>query len=264
MWVQINPETLKRLLVKARTEYVTRGSAGTWEVEMAFHMYRDLMANPVPEVDDLGDISLSWAIPTDLSEASLRDTILANTHPDSLVRGAALFALGAHRGQLRKYTDEPYIVHPWAVANTLCDMLFDEEVVAAAWLHDVVEDTQATNAQLATLFGARVAQLVSEVTNVTLAGVTRGQDGNLLNRAARAQTERAHLSDASPDGQNIKLADLIDNTTSIVKYDPAFAPVYLAEKEATLMVLSKGDAILQADAWEMLKLAKEKLKEKVE
>lgn len=89
-------------------------------------------------------------------------------------------------------------------------------------------------------FGAAVAALVIEVTDVS-----RPSDGN---RAARKAKDRDHLAKASPDAQTIKLADLISNTQSIVEHDPAFARVYLAEKEALLDVLTRGNAMLRTYA----------------
>jgi (p)ppGpp synthase/HD superfamily hydrolase len=77
-----------------------------------------------------------------------------------LVRRAFLFAEHAHHGQRRKDA-QAYISHPVRVARLLAGLAYGEEVVAAALLHDVVEDTRATVAQLRTAFGARVAELVA-------------------------------------------------------------------------------------------------------
>lgn len=151
------------------------------------------------------------------------------------------FATAAHAAvkQVRKYTGEPYIVHPIDVANTLVFSSKDvvkTEVIQAAFLHDVVEDTGITNETIRSLFGDQVADLVAEVTDVS-----KPEDGN---RKTRKELDRQHLAKASRDGQNIKLADLISNTKSIAKYDPHFAKVYLKEKEALLEVLTKGDSYL--------------------
>ena len=82
---------------------------------------------------------------------------------DSLVRRAYAFAEAAHRGQRRK-DGRAFIAHPVRVARLLAARGYDEEVLAAALLHDVVEDTSVTLGDLRELFGARVAELVACVT----------------------------------------------------------------------------------------------------
>lgn len=155
--------------------------------------------------------------------------------PTDLEMAALHFAAGAHAGigQVRKYTKEPYIVHPIAVANILAHIPGTrQEVIAAAFLHDVVEDTSVTNETIRQLFGDEVANLVAEVTDVS-----KPEDGN---RRFRKELDRKHLAGASAEGQSIKLADLIDNTKSIVTNDPHFSRVYLKEKTLLLEVLVKG------------------------
>ena len=156
----------------------------------------------------------------------------------SIVARAASYAGYAHGTvmQLRKYTKEPYIVHPEEVAYAVSLVTRDEDVIAAAWLHDTIEDTHVTYEALLSDFGKRIADLVLEVTDVSKPG-----DGN---RAVRKAMDREHLAKASPEGQTIKLADLISNTSSITEYDPGFAKVYLAEKRALMSVLTKGDKTL--------------------
>ena len=68
--------------------------------------------------------------------------------------------------------------------------------------------------------------------------VSKKEDGN---RAVRKHIDLMHLANASPEGQTIKLADLIDNTESITKYDPGFAYKYMREKRDLLQVLTRGD-----------------------
>ncbi len=71
------------------------------------------------------------------------------------------FAARAHQGQYRKGTDIPYIVHPVGVAVILMEMNLTDEVIVAGLLHDVVEDTPITPAQLEAEFGAKIARLVA-------------------------------------------------------------------------------------------------------
>jgi (p)ppGpp synthase/HD superfamily hydrolase len=156
-----------------------------------------------------------------------------------LVRRARDFAATAHEGQKRKYTGEPYIVHPIAVAELLAELGHPDEVLAAALLHDVVEDCEVTLAEIEAEFGPRVADLVEQVTDVS-----RPEDGR---RAQRKELDRLHLAKASPAGKSIKLADMLDNTRTIV-LDRSFAPIYLREMRALLPVLKEGDPRLHERA----------------
>lgn len=170
-----------------------------------------------------------------------------------LVQYAAAYADAAHRlvGQRRKYTDEPYINHPAQVVALLRQVPHTVEMLAAAWLHDTVEDTQVTLQDIELRFGAKVAALVEQLTDVSCPG-----SGN---RAARKAIDLAHIALASPEAKTIKLADLIDNTATIVEHDPNFAKVYLEEKARLLEVLVEGDQTLLARARAQLHKAKEKL-----
>lgn len=155
---------------------------------------------------------------------------------------ARLFATAAHAavGQLRKYTFEPYIVHPAEVAEIVRSVPHTEAQLAAAWLHDVVEDTGVSIELIREEFGREVADLVGWLTDVS-----RPDHGN---RAARKAIDRAHTAAAPAEAQTVKLADLISNTRSIVEHDPKFAVTYLQEKRLLLEVLTRGDQGLLARA----------------
>jgi (p)ppGpp synthase/HD superfamily hydrolase len=157
-----------------------------------------------------------------------------------------MFATAAHAavGQLRKYTFEPYIVHPAEVAEIVAGVGGSDAQVAAAWLHDTVEDTGVTLELIRKEFGDEVSTLVGWLTDVS-----RPDHGN---RAARKAVDRAHTASAPAEAQTIKLADLICNTKSIVAHDPEFARVYLAEKRALLEVMTKGDARLRERAMQQI------------
>ena len=114
-----------------------------------------------------------------------------------------------------------------------------------------MEDTHATLDDIEDAFGARVATLVEMLTDVS-----RPEDGN---RAVRKAIDRAHIAQASPDAKTIKLADLIDNTRSIVTHDPVFACVYLGEKAALLEVLHEGDPALYRQAQNLLTQSRQAL-----
>jgi hypothetical protein len=155
-----------------------------------------------------------------------------------LVAKARRFATEAHAriDQRRKYTRQPYQVHLKSVGELVTNVTADPEMIAAAWLHDTVEDTPATFGDLEREFGPEVTRLVADLTDVS-----KASDGN---RAARKAIDRLHTAQASPRAKTVKLADLIDNCRDICRHDPAFARVYLGEATALLEILMEGDATL--------------------
>lgn len=168
----------------------------------------------------------------------------------NIVQKAQVYAMAAHASvkQLRKYTNEPYIVHPGEVASIVAGVPgATQEMVAAAWLHDVIEDTGCTFTDIHMAFGIDIATLVGWLTDVS-----KPEDGN---RAHRKTIDREHTAQAPAEAQTIKLADLISNSRSIMEHDPQFAVVYLAEKRLLLEVLTKGDPGLHARATEMISKA---------
>lgn len=161
---------------------------------------------------------------------------------DALIAAAKAFATEAHGGidHRRKYTNDPYIIHPAEVAAIVASRPHTPEMIAAAYLHDTVEDTPATAADIRERFGPTVAALVSDLTDVS-----QPSDGN---RATRKALDRAHTAAASNEAKTIKLADLLSNSASIMQHDPKFAKVYMREKLALLDALVGGDAVLLARA----------------
>ena len=160
-----------------------------------------------------------------------------------IVRKAQVYAMAAHAavGQKRKYTGEPYIVHPAEVASIVASVPGSTpDMVAAAWLHDVIEDTGCTFTDVHMAFGIDIATLVGWLTDVS-----KPEDGN---RAKRKAMDREHTAQAPAEAQTIKLADLISNSRSIMQHDPEFAKTYLAEKRMLLEVMTKGDRGLHAQA----------------
>lgn len=159
---------------------------------------------------------------------------------------ARIFATAAHAAirQVRKYTGEPYIVHPAAVVAIVKSVPHTPEMVAAAWLHDVVEDTGVQPALIHSEFGPVVAGHVSDLTDVS-----KPEDGK---REQRKAIDRAHSAEGSAGSQTLKLADLIENSSSIVGRGGDFARIYLREKALLLEVLTKGDPTLHARATAIL------------
>jgi len=101
----------------------------------------------------------------------LRDLLNTYLDPDKVAIILRAFEVGnaAHEGQTRK-TGEPYIHHPVAVAQILANMRMDHESIAAAILHDTIEDTPLTKADIVRQFGKYIADLVDGVTKLSWMG----------------------------------------------------------------------------------------------
>ena len=133
-------------------------------------------------------------------------------NPAHLLKAIA-FAADKHRRQRRKDADEsPYINHPIAVATVLAVEVnvSDEATLLAAVLHDTVEDTQTTFAELEVHFGPDVAGLVRELT-----------DDKSLAKGDRKRLQVERARDSSPQAKQIKIADKISNVRDIKVSPPA-------------------------------------------
>jgi len=146
----------------------------------------------------------------------------------SVIDKAFAFATAAHAavGQKRKYDGAPYIVHPQRVADIVRTYGGSDDQIAAAYLHDVVEDTQVDIDTIRDMFGDTIADLVSDLTDVSCS-----YDGN---RATRKSIDMEHTLCGSVDAQFVKLADIIDNSRDIAENDPSFWKVYQKEMLALL------------------------------
>ena len=129
---------------------------------------------------------------------------------------AFAFAAAAHYAwsKKRKYSGDDYIVHPIHVAQTVKQFGGNDDMVAAFYLHDVVEDTQVNLDIVTGMFGSVVGKLVDDLTDVSVPS-----DGN---RVARKAIDREHLANASTDAQFIKCADIIHNSSDIADNDQHF------------------------------------------
>ncbi len=154
------------------------------------------------------------------------------------------FAEQAHQGQVRKYTGEPYINHPIQVAELVSTVTEDVDMIMAAVLHDTIEDTEITYDNIKKMFGVRVADFVHELTDICLP-----KHGN---RLLRKNIECCRLAQVSGQAQTIKLADLINNSASVIKHNPNFAKTYLQEKADLLLVLTKGNTTLMQIAQDIV------------
>jgi guanosine-3',5'-bis(diphosphate) 3'-pyrophosphohydrolase len=158
----------------------------------------------------------------------------------SIACEAMVFARRVHSTQVRKYTGNPYADHLAEVAGIVATVAarrdlvsMRETMIATAWLHDCIEDQDVVPAELARRFGPDVQ-----------AGVLALSDLEVGNRAERKAASRKRLAAAPWWVQTIKVADLISNTSSIVKHDPKFAAVYLEEKRLLLDVLTNANGQL--------------------
>jgi (p)ppGpp synthase/HD superfamily hydrolase len=159
-----------------------------------------------------------------------------------MIIAAAVFAKRAHLGQVRKYTDRPYIEHPMRVAGRLC-LIPDvtEDVVAAGWLHDVPEDCAVPFCQIGVSFNLEVAKLVFELTNPS-------KNYPELSRPLKKSLDRKWLKQVSRWAKIIKLVDRIDNLGELpmVHSDArAFAPIYSGESLLLAEALNDTDPIIQ-------------------
>ena len=161
-----------------------------------------------------------------------------------LINKAKMLAGKAHEGQFRKYSGMPYIVHPIEVATIVQSVDHTDEMIAAALLHDVVEDTEYSFEDIAKEVSPEVAELVEGLTDIS-----KPQDGN---RKVRKSMDKDHLAQQKAEVQTIKLADVISNSQDIKANDPSFAKVYIEEMKALLEVLDKGDKTLYAKAKEIV------------
>lgn len=142
---------------------------------------------------------------------------------------AEFMATVAHAavGQRRKHSGIAYINHPRDVVYLLKLHAtgLTRRMIAAAWLHDVVEDTKITIDDIHAVFDVAVARIVHGLTNERPEG---------MNRAQRHAHNTLRLSKCAYDVKTIKLADCICNMRDIIREDPKFAPDYLAEKRVLI------------------------------
>jgi GTP pyrophosphokinase len=140
--------------------------------------------------------------------AALEEKIKSSGHPMDLgrIRAAYEMAKLAHAGQLRKDGCSPYVTHCVAAADISVDLGLDEDSICAALLHDVIEDTPLTHADIAHQFGVPVADIVEGVTKLTRVQYTSKEDEQMENLRkmlmAMAKDIRVIL---------IKLADRLHN-----------------------------------------------------
>jgi guanosine-3',5'-bis(diphosphate) 3'-pyrophosphohydrolase len=141
-----------------------------------------------------------------------------SSHADlGLVLRALAFAAHRHRRQLRKGSDpSPYINHPIAVANVLVNEgnVHDTALICAALLHDTIEDTETTAAELEAEFGAEIARIVQELT-----------DDKSLPPETRKRLQIEHAPSLSRGARLVKLADKTCNLRDLGEHPPTEWPL---------------------------------------
>jgi len=163
------------------------------------------------------------------------------------------FAREAHAGQVRDHSGDPYVVHPLRVADRVASIPgASEAMVVAAVLHDVVEDSDVSLAEIAERFGADVARIVD--------GLSSKEDKS-LRRVERKAAEVARLAAEPAAVQSVKLADRIDNLrdfpVDVKKVRRFLVKAYLPESAVLLDSLVDADAGVRAELGEVIAAVRE-------
>ena len=138
---------------------------------------------------------------------------MANKPLDTtLLDRAILFAVRAHAGTERRGKGFPYIVHPMEALEIVATMTRDQELLAAAVLHDTVEDTDTTVEQIQAEFGDRIASLVASESDTMPEGVSEEDSWH-----ARKQAAIDRLARASHDAKVVALGDKLSNMRAIAR-----------------------------------------------
>jgi len=162
---------------------------------------------------------------------------------ENILKEIQHFADKSHGSQMRKYSPERYIVHPVRVMELCRQYESRLPILAAALLHDVLEDTPVNEQELLSFLeklltkeeAEEALSLVKELTDVYIKEEYPG-----WNRRKRKQMELERIRQTSPDSHTIKYADIIDNCNEIAANDPDFAPRFLKECLAILRAADKG------------------------
>ena len=132
-----------------------------------------------------------------------------------LIKKAKIFAYERHAGQVRKGNEDPFITHLEKVTDIIKTLTDDEEVIAAAWLHDVVEDTETTLEEIYELFGERVRRFV-ELESEDKRHGTNEKDSWKARKEEQIKT-LASISKEDSDVFMITLSDKLSNTRDMLE-----------------------------------------------
>ena len=134
-----------------------------------------------------------------------------------LLDRAIVFAVHAHAGTERRGKAFPYIVHPMEAVTIVATMTNDQELLAAAALHDTVEDTDTTVEQIRSRFGQRVAELVALETDTLVEDGVGGERVASRSWHERKQATIDRLAHASRDAKMVALGDKLSNMRAIAR-----------------------------------------------
>ena len=141
---------------------------------------------------------------------------MANKYLDTdLLDRAIIFAVKAHHNTERRGKGFPYIVHPMEAVEIVATMTSDQELLAAAALHDAVEDTDVTVEQLRETFGDRVAELVHAESDQLDGQVFTGAANEAETWHQRKQAAIDRLAMASHDAKIVAMGDKLSNMRAI-------------------------------------------------
>jgi (p)ppGpp synthase/HD superfamily hydrolase len=173
------------------------------------------------------------------------------------------FVKEMHGKQKRKYSGEPYYTHLLSVASKVSLYSTMGCEIEIALCHDLIEDTPCSLAVLSSLLISvgynlqQDAEILSAVDDLTDKYTTEKYP--LLNRAQRKELEATRLVSSKPVAQTVKYADIIDNISSIVTHDQAFAKVYLAEINKYIWQINKGNPELYKECCTVFQQARQDL-----
>ena len=138
---------------------------------------------------------------------------MANAPIDtSLLDRAIIFAVRAHAGTERRGKGFPYIVHPMEAVSIAATITSDQEILAAAALHDTVEDTNVTVDQIRSEFGDRIASLVAAETDAVMEGKSENETWH-----ERKQAAIDRLARVSRDAKIVAMGDKLSNMRAIAR-----------------------------------------------
>lgn len=162
---------------------------------------------------------------------------------DGLIIRAAKIASEAHRNQKRKYSGDPYVMHPMRVAGRVILLMSATPIeIAAAWLHDVIEDTQMTEKDLEDRgMPKAVIDYVVALTNPS------SRMDKSISRKERKEKDVEHLSKQSVWTKKIKMIDRIDNLTELSFDDASFMALYCQESKVLAEAIGNADENLKGE-----------------
>ena len=158
---------------------------------------------------------------------------MANKYLDTdLLDRAIVFAVQAHHNTERRGKGFPYIVHPMEAVEIVATITSDQELLAAAALHDTIEDTDVTVGQIRELFGDRVADLVHAESDRFTPGVSEEDSWHDRKKAAIDR-----IAAASRDAQIVALGDKLSNMRAIwrdyqIKGDELWSIFHVTDKKS--------------------------------